>query len=88
MQSIQMKLSKKLKTCSKVFYAFSEVILNFEHFEKNMTLIGYIFQKLRTAQDVLRQMSKKSFFRRPFKRRICKRTQTLLKHGGHHLNHI
>ena len=33
MQSIQMKLSKKLKTCSKVFYAFSEVILNFEHFE-------------------------------------------------------
>ena len=34
MQSIQMKLSKKLKTCSKVFYAFSEVILNFEHFEK------------------------------------------------------
>ena len=34
MQSIQMKLSKKLKTCSKVFYALSEVILNFEHFEK------------------------------------------------------
>ena len=34
MQLIQVKLSKKLKTFSKVFYAFFEFTLNFEYFGK------------------------------------------------------
>ena len=34
MQLIQVKLSKKLKTFSKVFYAFVEFRLHFQHFEK------------------------------------------------------
>ena len=52
---------------------------NFEHFETNMTLIANVFRKLQTAKDVAKQMSKKSLFRTPFKKRHGKRFQTLLK---------
>ena len=59
-----------------------DYILN--NLEKKMTFIAYVFWKLQTVKDVLRQMSKKSFFRRPFERRHYKRTQTLLKYGSQH----
>ena len=54
MQTIQMHLSQKQKVFSQFFAAFFEFSLNFEHFKKKMTLIGYVFPKLPTTKDVLR----------------------------------
>ena len=53
-QTIQMHLSQKPKIFSELFGAFFESALNFEHFQKKMTLIAYVFPKLRTTEDVLR----------------------------------
>ena len=53
MQTIQMHLSEKPKIFSQFFAAFFESALNFEHFQKKMTLIGYAFPKLPTTNDVL-----------------------------------
>ena len=50
-----------------------------------MTLIECVFRKLETAKDVVRQMSKKSYFRIPFDRRHGRRSQTLLKSAREHL---
>ena len=47
MHTIQMHLCKKQKIFSQFFSAFSESALNFEHFQKKMTLIAYVFQKLK-----------------------------------------
>ena len=54
MQKIQMHLSQKQNLFSEFFSAFFESALNFEHFQKKMTLIAYIFPKLPTTRDVLR----------------------------------
>ena len=54
MQTIQMHLSQKPKIFSELFWAFFEFVLNFEHFQKKMTLIAYVFPKLPTTKDVLR----------------------------------
>ena len=54
MQTIQMHLSRKQKIFSEFFSAFFESALNFEHFQKNMTLIPYVFPKLPTTKDLLR----------------------------------
>ena len=54
METIQMHLSQKQNNFSKFFSAFSESALNFEHFQKKMTLIAYVFPKLPTTKDVLR----------------------------------
>ena len=44
-----------------------------------MTLIAYLFPKLRTAKDVIRKMSKNPCFRTPFDSRYAKESQTVLK---------
>ena len=54
MQTIQMHLSKKRKIFSEFFCAFVKSAWNFEHFEKKMTLITYVFLKLPTTKKVLR----------------------------------
>ena len=48
-----MQLSEKVKTFSQSFIAFLESTLNFEHFEKEMSLIAQVFLKLLTPKDVL-----------------------------------
>ena len=45
-----MQLLKKQKKNSQFFAAILKLTSNFEHFEKNMTLIGYVFPKLRTVK--------------------------------------
>ena len=47
MHTIQMHLSQKQKIFAEFFSSFSESALNFEHFQKEMTLIAYVFQKLK-----------------------------------------
>ena len=54
MQKIQMHLSQKQNIFSEFFSTFFESALNFEHFQKKMTLIAYVFPKLPTTKDVLR----------------------------------
>ena len=53
-----------------------------------MNLIAYVFPKLRTANNMVRQMSKNSCFRTPFGKQHGKRLQTLLKSARQHLYHI
>ena len=54
MQTIQMLLSQKQNIFSEFFSAFFESALNFEYFQKKMTLMAYVFPKLPTTKDVLR----------------------------------
>ena len=54
METIQMHLSQNQKIFSEFFSAFFESALNFQHFQKKMTLIAYVFPKLPTTKDVLR----------------------------------
>ena len=54
MQTIQRHLSQKQNVFSQLFSAFSKSALNFEHFQKKMTLIAYVFPQLPTTKDVLR----------------------------------
>ena len=54
MQTIQIHSSQKQSILSQFIFAFFESALNFEHFQKKMTLISYVFPKLPTTKDVLR----------------------------------
>ena len=79
METSQMHLSQKQKIFSELFAAFLEFALNFEHFQKKMTLIAYVFLKLRTTKDVLREMPKNSRLRGPLDMRHGKRVEILLQ---------
>ena len=65
MHTIQMHLSQKQKIFSQFFSPFFKFALNFEHFQQKVTVIAYVFPKLATTKNVLRQMSKSSRFREP-----------------------
>ena len=80
MDTIQMHLSQKQKIFSQFFSAFFESALNSEHFQKKMTLIAYVFPKLATTKNVLRQMSKSSRFREPVDSRHGKRAEALIQY--------
>ena len=54
MEATQMHLSQKQIIFSQFFSAFFESALHFQHFQKNMNLIAYVFPKLPTSKDVLR----------------------------------
>ena len=53
-----------------------------------MTVIAYVFPKLRTSKYVVREMHKKSRFRRPVDRQHGKRVETLIQSQRQHLYHI
>ena len=54
MQTIQMHLSQKQNFFSEFFSSFFKSTLNFEHFQKKLTRIAYVFPKLPPPKDVLR----------------------------------
>ena len=57
MQTIQMHLSQKENFFSIFFFfffAFFESALNFEHFQKKMTLLASVFPKVPSPKDALR----------------------------------
>ena len=54
MQTIQFHLSQKQTFLHDFFSEFFESSLNFQHFQKKMTLIAYVFPKLPTTKDLLR----------------------------------
>ena len=80
MHTIQMHLCKKQNIFSQFFSAFSESALNFEHFQKKRIFIAYVFPKVPTTKNVLRQMSKSSRFREPVDRRHGKWAETLIQY--------
>ena len=53
-QPIQIRLSQKKKTFSQFFSAFLKSTLNFELFQKKMTLTADVFPKLPSPKKVLR----------------------------------
>ena len=53
-------------------------------FQQNMTLIGFVFAKLRTAKDMVREMSKNPGFRTPFDSQHAKGSKRLLKIARKH----
>ena len=54
-QHIQMHLSRKQKDFSQIFFfAFPKSALFFGHLQTKMTLIAYLFLKLRTPKDAVR----------------------------------
>ena len=53
-----------------------------------MTLRAYLFPKLRTPENVARDISKKLRFKGPFETQHGKQIQTLLRSGQQHCYHI
>ena len=47
---IQMQLSEKQKTFSQFLAAFLKSKFNFKHFEQKITLIDFVFPKLRSSK--------------------------------------
>ena len=80
MHTIQIHLSQKQKIFSGFFAAFFESPLNFEHFQKKMTVIAYVFPQLPTTKNVLRQMSKSFRFRERLDRRHSKWAEALIQY--------
>ena len=78
-QPIQMQLSKKQNTFSGFFAAFLKLHQTLNILNKEMTLIAYVFRKLQTAKNVVRQMSKKLRFRILFDSKHVNGSQTLVK---------
>ena len=79
MHTIQMHFSQKQKIFSQFCAAFFESSLNLEHFQKKRTFIAYVFPKLLTTKNLLRQMSKSSRFREPVDRRHGKLAEALIQ---------
>ena len=79
MHTIMMHLCKKQKIFSQFISPFSESALNFEHFQKKRIFIAYVFPKVPTTKNVLRQMSKRSRFREPVDRRYGKWAKALIQ---------
>ena len=54
LQPIQILISQKQKTFSQFFSPFLKSTLNFERFQKKMTLIADVFPKLPSPKKVIR----------------------------------
>ena len=80
MHTIQMHLSQKQKIFSQFFSALFKSAFNSQHFQKKMTLIPYVFPKLPTTKNVLRQMSKTFRFRERLDRRHSKWAKALIQY--------
>ena len=57
-------------------------------FQKKMTLIAYLFPRLRPTKSVITYMCKKSSLRLPLKKEHGKRVPSLLKSERQHQRHI
>ena len=87
-QPIPTQLSQKQKPFSQFFLPFPKCSINFQHFQKKMTLIADLFPKLRTSKSPERYVSKKSRFKGPIDRQHGKRVETLLRSEPQHRYHI
>ena len=83
-----MQFSQKKKAFFEFFWAILKSRLNFEHFQRRITIILDVFPKLWTPKNLVKQMSKEPRFRGPFDRQHGKGNQTLLKPEPQHFYHI
>ena len=84
MQTIQMHLSQKLDLSSQNSCPFFKSALNFEHFQKTMTILADAFPKLLSPKDIVRKMSKNSRFRLPIDRQHGQVAETLIQFSRQH----
>ena len=77
MQPNQMLLPRTQKYLSEYFPQCLKSGVNFEHFQKHMTLIADVFPKFWAPSEVVKSISEKSCLRRPFKKQHGKLVQTL-----------
>ena len=54
MQTIQMHLFQKEKYFSQFLVFFFKSALNFQHLKKKISLMAYVFRKLRTLKNVVK----------------------------------
>ena len=66
------------------FMAISKSTQNFEHFEKKITFIAYIFPKLLIRKYVVTRMLESSNYRRRLGNQRVKRSKTLVKSARQH----
>ena len=85
---IEMQLSQKQKNFSEFLAAFLKFRLNFNHFEKKCENHIFFIFEVTDSDNVFRQTSKKSGFRRHFDKQHGKRDQALLKSPSQHFYHI
>ena len=91
MQPIQNQLSKKQKKFFPIFFFFFfifEILIKFWTNWKKMNLIAYVLTQLQTSRGVVKQMSKKPRFKKPYHKQNPKRSETLLKPARQHRCHI
>ena len=86
--SIQMHLSKNKNLFSKFLFHFWNFHQILNILKKKMIVITNIFPQLKTVKDVLRQISEKPCFRKPFDSQHVKGSQRLVKSAWEHFYHI
>ena len=84
----EIQLSKNLTTYCLFFSPLLKSASNCKHFEKKMTLITYVFLKLQTVKDMVREMFKPPRFRALFDSQHLKAPQTLMKSAWQHFYYI
>ena len=82
-QPIQMQWSKKDETFFEFFASFLKLSSVFQIFEKKITLIAYESLKLRTANVVVREISRKLRPRTPSNSEHVNMCQTLMNYVRH-----
>ena len=76
---IQMQLSLKQNTFSPFLASILKCRLNFEYFETKVDPQRFCFSEFTDSENVVRKMSKKCRFRRPFDKQHGKRAKALSK---------
>ena len=71
---------QKTKDFFSIFFYIFRICIKFRTFSKKEDVSGYVFPKLPTTKNVLRQMSKSSRFREPVDRRHDKRAEALIQY--------
>ena len=64
---------------SQFFAPWPESTSNLRHFEKRMSLIAYVFPKIKTGKNMVKPMSKKACFGTPFDSQHIKWSQKMVK---------
>ena len=88
MQPNHIQLSQKLKNFSDFLIYFQNLGEIFNVLKKTMTLIAYLFLRLRPAKNVVRDMCKRSPFRLPFQKEHGNLVSIVFKFERQHLHHI
>ena len=84
-----MQVSRKQKIFSGFFSSLFKCNLKFEHFQKKkISLIADVFPKIRSPENLVRSMSKKSRFKGSFGKQHGKPAQTLSTFASQYLYHI